>query len=149
MELEEQTIDKNSLIAIRDGAPKDREFIFATWLRGLRFGNDWFTLIDAKIYFSIYHRVIEALLASPHVSIKVACLKDDPDVILGYSVSRGTKLDWVFVKKAWRKVGIAKSLMPPIITYVTHVTKVGKSILQKYPKVSFNPFILEENKSNV
>lgn len=122
----------------------DKNFIFSTWLRGLRYGNDWFLSVNNDVYFECYHKVIERILAHPDAQVVVACLKDDPEVILGYSVTRfindKTVLDWVFVKKAWRSIGIAKALVPEKIETVTHLTKVGKAILSKSPYV-FNPFL--------
>lgn len=136
-------IDKKDLITTRDYVPSDKSFILATWLRGLRYGNDWFLAIDSTAYFQTYHRVLEQLLASPNSTIKVACLKDDSDVILGYSVYKKNRLDWLFVKKAWRGIGIAKQLIPQDITVVTHLTTVGRSMLKKSPNIIFNPFSLD------
>jgi len=119
---------------------QDKNFIFSTWLKGLRFGNDWYGLINSKVYFSVYHGVIEAILSKPNVSVKVACLKEDPNVILGYAVYSGNRLDWVHVKKSWRKIGIARDLVPKTITTVSHVTDVARSILKKHEHISFNPF---------
>ncbi len=136
-------IDKKDLIAVRDFLPGDKSFILATWLRGLRYGNDWFLAIDSSSYFTTYHRVLEQLLSSPNSTIKVACLKDDTDVILGYSVYKRDRLDWLFVKKAWRGIGIAKQLVPNDIKVVTHLTTVGRSILSKSPNIIFNPFSLD------
>lgn len=133
-------MNKKDLITTRDGTPEDHGFIFATWLRGLRYGNSWFELIESVVYFKVYHDLIENILGRPHITIKVACLKEDPEVILGYSVYSGTKLEWVFVKKAWRSIGIAKSLVPADTKVVTHMTNVGLSILKKHKNVVFNPF---------
>lgn len=133
-------MNKKDLIAIRDFQEADKDFIFATWLRGLRYGNSWFELIDSVIYYKVYHDAIDFILNNPKITIKVACLKDDPEVILGYTVYKGPRLDWVFVKKAWRKIGIAKSLIPKDISSVTHITNVGLSILKKHKNVRFNPF---------
>lgn len=141
-------MEKSQLVTIRDGKEEDRNFIFSTWLRGLRYGNDWFEAINSTDYYAYYHRNLEVILNLPGVVVKVACLKDDPEVILGYSVYRHisakdvTALDWVFVKSAWRGIGIAKQLVPSNATVTTHLTKVGKSILrEKYPNVHFNPFL--------
>jgi hypothetical protein len=71
----------------------------------------------------------------------VACLKDDADTILGYSVIEGKRLHWVFVKRVWRKIGIGASLVPPFIDSVSHLTEIGKSILEKQKGVIFNPFL--------
>lgn len=135
-------MNKTDLVAIRDMEDGDRAFIFSTWLRGLRYGNDWFELIESGAYYTEYHRVIESLLGLSNVSVRVACLKEDPEVILGYAIHSGAKLHWVHVKTAWRGIGIAKSLVPKEISTVTHLTKVGKAILSKHPEVRFNPFAL-------
>jgi hypothetical protein len=97
-----------------------------------------------------YHAALERLLSGP-VTIKVACLREEPNIILGYSVTRklavGTQvvgvLDWVFVKSAWRKIGIAKLLVPQDVEACSHLTKSGLAIMrQKKPSMVFNPFIL-------
>lgn len=137
------TLLKKDLIATRDFNENDKSFIMATWLRGLRYGNDWFLAIDSTAYFKTYHRVLEQILSSPNETIKIACLKDDPDVILGYCVFKRERLDWLFVKKAWRGIGIAKQLIPSDIKVVTHITTVGRSILNKSPHIIFNPFSLD------
>jgi len=133
---------KNELIIIRPGQMEDANFIFTTWLKGLWFGNDWFGLIDSKVYFDTQHKIIESLLSQLTTKVSVACLKDDPKVILGYSVYSGHRLHWTHVKKAWRKIGLAKDLVPKEITTVTHVTEVGRSIMKKHSNIIFNPFDL-------
>lgn len=133
-------VNKADLIAIRPGCMADKSFIFATWLRGLRYGNDWFGMIDSECYFKAYQQVITTVLSSPNTTVKVACLKEDPDVILGYSVYASELLHFVFVKKSWRNIGIARSLFPEKVMVVTHLTSVGKSMLKKHPHIKFNPF---------
>lgn len=133
---------KKGLIALRDYSLADRNFIFSTWLRGLRYGNEVFNFINSEIYFRFYQQVIESILGRPGISIKIACLKEDPEVILGYSVSEKDVLHYIFVKTSWRRIGIANDLVPKNLSTVTHITSVGKSILiKKYPHVIFNPFL--------
>jgi len=133
-------MNRKDLISVRGYHPDDEAFIFQTWLQGLYHGNSLFNLIDHDIYFTNYRKVIESLLKTAQVS--VACLKDDPEIILGYSISQGTKLHWVHVKEAWRKIGIAKELLPPNFDTVTHVTTVGENILKnKKSDIKFNPFL--------
>lgn len=127
------------LIALRPADTSDVPFILATWLKGLRFGNSWYRLIDNKVYFKLYHSVISAIISKPTTRVIVACLKEEPSVILGYSVVEGDKLHWCQVKKAWRGIGIAKSLVPESVTTATHITEIGKSILLK-KNLIFNPF---------
>lgn len=128
------------LIAVRAVVADDVPFIISTWLKGLRFGNSWYKLIESKAYFKTYHAVIVAVMSRPTVSVSIACLKEDPSVILGYSVIEGNKLHWCQVKKAWRGIGIAKSLVPSTVTTVTHLTETGRSIFLKKDLI-FNPFL--------
>ena len=138
-------MNKTDLVAIRDFVAADWNFILATWLRGLYYGKTWFSEIPKDIFMEKYHAIIEAILGLKNVIVKVACLKDDPEVILGYAImseDRST-VHFTFVKSAWRGIGIAKSLIPPEMKQVTHLTKVGLSILKsKYPGVQFNPFAI-------
>src|ERR1035437_9927640 len=113
------TFDKKTLIRVRDVLPGDYNFIMATFLRGLYYGNEFFNSIPKEVFMSEYHAILERRIKGP-VTIKVACLKDDDDVILGYSIYRDVSvlgdsvkvLDWIFVKSAWRNIGIGKNLVP-------------------------------------
>jgi hypothetical protein len=69
-------MNKADLVSIRPSTPEDRNFILATWLKGLRFGNDWFGLVESGAYYKAYHDVVEAILNSPGVTINVACLSN-------------------------------------------------------------------------
>lgn len=126
------------LISLRIAVPDDANLIFSTWLLGLYHGNNLYHEIPKEIYFSEYKKVVTHLLGKSE--IVVACLKDTPDVVLGYVVTQGTTLHWIFVKRAWRKLGIATMLMPANITKVTHLTKLGQSLKPK--GVVFDPFNL-------
>lgn len=136
------TLIRSDLIDIREAIDSDRNFILATWLRGLRYGNSWFEDIDSASYFSYYHNVIEIVLNNPATTVKIACLKEDPDVLIAYSVYSHDRLDWVFCKKNWRNIGVAKSLVPENITTVTHLTDTARSILKTRKGIKFNPFAL-------
>lgn len=117
----------------------DRNWIHSTWLRGLYYGNAWFREIDKEAYFTHYSKILMDILSRPTLDIKIACLKEDPDVTLGYSVFESIVLHYIFVKPAWREIGIAKDLLPSKIEFVTHLTKVGKAIKPK--EFKFNPFL--------
>lgn len=133
---------------LRAYKPEDHAFIMSTFLRGLYYGDSWFSQIDKNCFMSNYKHVVEALVRK--ASVIVACLIEDEDVILGYSIvsKDGKTLHWVFVKQGpskeetWRWKGIGKSLIPPNIDTVTHLTALGKSLMSKLPGVKFNPFAL-------
>lgn len=122
---------------IRDMDPGDEAFIYATWLRSLYFGNSYYNLISQDVFFEKYKRVVAALLHQARV--KVSCLEDDRDTILGYSVYEHGTLHWVYVKQPWRHMGIAKSLVPSDINKFSHLTDVGKKM---WPKGwEYDPFL--------
>lgn len=127
---------------IRDGKTEDHNFVIATFLKGLYNGDSWFSLIPHDIFMAYYRKIVTAILASPQVNIKVACLKDAPDVIIGYSI---LSLDYqtihfVYVKKSWREGGVGRSLVPQRPTTITHLTDLGRKLMTKFDSVIFNPF---------
>lgn len=132
----------NSLYDIRSAKPEDINFIMATWLRGLYYGDSWFSSIPKNIFMSNYKRLATAMLINPSISVRVACLKDDPDTIIGYSVISKDEeaVVWVFVKTSFRRLGVARSLLPKSPKYVTHLTALGKVLLPKLLTTVFNPF---------
>lgn len=130
------------LYDIRDFNNKDRNLILATFLRGLYYGDSWFSLIPKNIFMNNYKLVAQALVDSPKIVIKIACLKEDQEVILGYSIlsSDYQTVVWVYVKSAWRKQGIGRSLVPKHPMHVSHLNALGKTLLHKLPNATFNPF---------
>lgn len=143
-------MNKEDLYTTRAYNANDRNFIFASWLRGLYYGDTWYSQIPKNIFMANYHEALDKFLNKPDVNIKIACLKDDPEVILGYSVSRQLNVggheigvvDWIFVKSAWRNIGIGKLLLPKQFNAFTHMTKSAKAIVRdKFNNVIFNPFI--------
>lgn len=135
--------DFKGLFDVRDGTDKDRAFIFATFLKGLYYGDSWFSIIPKDSFMYNYKKVVESLLNKSVV--KVACLPEDKDVLLGYSIlsSDYKGIHYVFVKTAWRNKGIAKSLLPQYPSYVTHLTQLGKELMfKKFPDCKFNPFLM-------
>lgn len=118
-----------------------RNFIYSKWLRSLRYENDFFRLIDAESYWASYQGHIRRVLSGPDTTVTLAVLTDDPDVILGFSVWRRNVLDYVYVHKHQRRLGIAKSLVPAGIEAFTHVTKTALTIWgSKYGHWRFDPF---------
>ena len=129
-----------SLYEIRDYKPEDKAFIMATFLRGLYYGDSWFSLVPKDIFMANYKLIAEALLSKHQV--KVACLCEDKDVILGYSILSKdfSTIHFIFVKTLFRKQGIGRALLPSQPTCVTHLTTLGKSLLPKFKNCIFNPF---------
>lgn len=112
---------KSDLIINRPYNPKqDIGFVHSTWITGLYYGNPWFKHIPRDIYFPNYRKVIHSILENPAVTVSLACLKEEQDVILAYCVFAGSTVHWVYCKEAWRKIGLAKSLLPKEIKAMSH-----------------------------
>lgn len=137
-------MNKSDLIEIREGLPGDNNFFLSTFLLGLYYGGTAYSEMNKDIFMKEYHGVAEKLLSSKENVLKVACLKEDPSVILGYALLNKDldTLHFTFVKKPWRKIGIMKSLIPQQVLFCTHLTDVGVSLIKKAPYISFNPFLL-------
>jgi hypothetical protein len=134
--------DFSGMYNIREAKDSDKNLVLATFLKGLYYGESFFSRVPKDIFMSCYSRVAQALVNNENTKILVACLPEDPDVVLGYSMtSRDDKtVYFCFTKAAWRKRGIAKSLLPKDPKYVAHLTKVGDSLMYKFPNAKFNPF---------
>lgn len=126
---------------IRDYKPEDKAFIMATWLRGIYYGDSWFSQVPKQIFMDNYKKFLEVLIDKG--TVKIACLIEDKDVILGYSVLSKdfSVIHWVFVKSAFRNQGIGRSLVPQYPSSVSHLTKLGKELLVKFVDCVFNPFL--------
>lgn len=130
-----------SLYEIREGVMDDHAFIMATFLRGLYYGSTKYSLVPKSVFMENYKRIISRMFSKGY-AVHVACLRDDPSVILGYSIITPDyqTLVWVFVKKEWRKQGIAWSLVPKHPESVSHLTSLGETLLPKLKDCIFNPF---------
>jgi hypothetical protein len=135
-------MNKQDLIKIREYVPEDRNFILATFLRGMYYGESIYSLMEKRSFMDFYKNIVNQLIDSKNTNILVACLKDDPNTVLGYSVvSLPNVVHYVFVKKNWRSIGIARDLLPKSVNTVTHLTKAGMAIMKKNNLI-FNPFLL-------
>ncbi len=124
-----------------------KPLILATWLRGLRHGNEFFGLADPQAYFTNYSKIILSLLKRPECRARLAVLADEPDTVIGWVIFEGKVLHFIFVKRGGkgelngRRQGVATSIYPEGVEIFTHITKVGRSIWkQKFKEVKFNPF---------
>lgn len=114
--------------------------VFSRWLKSLRYGNDFFRLINSDDYFKAYQKYIHDLLNRPGSVLRIALLPDR-DTILGWSLIEGRALHYVWVDKDQRNKGIGSNLVPVKIEVISHLTKAGMKIWNaKLPEAVFNPF---------
>lgn len=116
-------------------APKDQAMIYATWRNSSWYSSFLKHHITANQFFKTQTFRIKNIL--DHANIRIACLEDAPEVIIGYCVYTGSHLDWIYVKSGegelgFRQKGIATLLVPrDIKTFTSQLTKIGKIIADK------------------
>jgi len=134
--------DFKGLYDIRDYKESDKAFVKSTFLRGLYYGDSWFSKIPKDVFMDAYSNIAEQILESPKFVVKIACLPDDPNIIIGYSILSADYMavSWVYVKKAWRLKGIGRSLIPQYPVAAMHLSKLGEDLMPKLQGTIFNPF---------
>lgn len=118
-------------VVIRYYSPEqDQPFIYATWRSSSFYGTLNPIKMNPDKYFKDQTAKIKNILKN--AIVKIACLEDDPQFIVGYSVSTDNHLDWIYVKADYRCKGIGTVLMPKNIKTVTdQYTKIGNTIAIK------------------
>ena len=131
------------LFAIRDfDKAIDFNFIKATWLNGIYYGGTFLSKMEKNLFMTHYSSILDNYLHSKATNIKLAVLKDDPEIIIGYVAYRNINpefsvLDYVFVKKNYRKSGFSKVLIPSNAKYCTILTALGAKYIKN---LQLNPF---------
>lgn len=87
------------MIKIRSIKKEDEPFIYATYLK-----NNWHsktntTTLRKETWMRVQHGRLEALFENAPEQVKVVCLVEDPDTILGYKLQ-----DWVYIRPQWRNI---------------------------------------------
>ena len=90
-------------IIVRTLLPSDHNFIFATYLRNRYFDKANKTTLKRSTWSAMQHKRLEAIMTNDKVF--VACLDEDQDTILGYSLMDGLE-PYTYVKLAWRSTGL-------------------------------------------
>lgn len=118
-----------------------RGFVYSKWLRSLRKGNDLHKLCKSASFYSSYGSYLDRLFRQSDTTIRLAVLTEDPDVVLGFSCTRGTILDYVFVVPECRRQNIGRHLVGSVVGTITNLTREGLAIWgTKFPNVEFDPF---------
>lgn len=89
----------SNFITIRPYKEDDKAFIFATYLRNTWYSKDNTTTLEKGLWMGLQHARMEKAL--PTLGIRVACITDDPDTILGYSFKDQDK-QFTYIKLAFR-----------------------------------------------
>jgi ribosomal protein S18 acetylase RimI-like enzyme len=135
------------LIEIRPATERDLPFIFSSWLRSYRNESKFARNISSSVFYEWHHKVIERFFERDRVAL-IAHAPGEPEVILGYlcAESSGNIIQYIYVKKAFRKMGIAKKLYEHAKIKdgceFTHWTTDVNWIMKKTDLLIYNPYLL-------
>jgi hypothetical protein len=131
---------------IRLAKGSDLPFIYATWVDSFRYDSHLGKSCRNQIFFREYNLIVDRILTHPDTKVHVAQKPDDTEVIYGYLVSQAKIFHYAFVKQAFRKWGIAKSLFyeagGETNSVFTHRTFEFDPIFKKHANLIYNPFTL-------
>lgn len=134
-------------IEIREATINDLPFIYSTWLRSYRYASQFAKKLSNAVFYEMHHKVIDGFIARGG-KVSIAHPKDEPGVILGYICVEPNQplVQYVYVKKAFRKLGIAKSLLAaqklPAEAIFTHWTSDTDWIIKKIQTLIYNPYLI-------
>jgi hypothetical protein len=131
---------KLPVIFRRAESPSDIHFIVNSWTRSL-----WKHQQHVKDFPILHQRRITAILENAKVML--ACDSTDPSVIFGYVVWEPDVLHWVYVKHAFRKLSLCRSMLSQIDQSATkqhsHTTPSGEKAVLNASGSLYNSYILE------
>lgn len=115
----------------------DQAMVYATWRNGRYYGSRDRQHTNTKDEFRRLTKEIHEILHK--ATVRVACLEESPEVIIGYVVYTHNHLDWIYVKEDYRRQGIASLILPKQITTITaYPTKLGANLWAKKMKEKKN-----------
>ncbi len=122
-------------VVLRLGCQADRKFIASSWFQSYRLASQ----LPFDIYKQGQSALIDRLLATSYISVAVA--REEPEEILGYSLYDEQATHYVYVKQAYRRLGIGKVLASLGSGQHSHETPVGRRLAAKV-RSRYNPYLL-------
>lgn len=96
----------------------DLGYIVDTWRQGFA-ADSYLCRFDRDVYFRLMARHIKGLTREEGAIVRVACDPSDETTILGYAVLTGDELHYVYVRKDFWRMGVARALLAGL-TVVSH-----------------------------
>lgn len=128
-------MEQPSKVIIRKaGTGADHAFVYATWRNALWYAERRQAKNESSDFYKQASKMIADLIDQPNTEVKVACLGDDPDMFLGWSLMRGDHLEFIYVKIDYRRKGIGGLLAKGFKTFSEPKTKIGKALAEKFLK---------------
>lgn len=138
-------------IKLCESAENEKAFIYNSWLKSYGKSDEARRMI-ARVYFQGYEKIIKDIFDSG-AYVALALNPDDHDQILGYIVFSFDDqfnlsiVHYVYVKEAFRKLGIAQRLLASIHSkpkeeaiICTFANEIFDALKDKY-LLTYNPFM--------
>lgn len=127
-------------VVLRPAVGADQAFIFSTCLKGLRHGSSLMRKVPTKVYFREQHATITRIILRG-ATVLVAHPEGDPDVIVGYVIAEPGVLHWVYVKEAFRMMGVARTMLNAVapLTEFSQWVRAADMLAPKF-KLTLNPW---------
>lgn len=136
-------------IEVRRAKDADMPFIYANWLNHYKNYSSFAKRIRKDLFMQWHHKVVKLIVERSTCDVYVAYPKGDPEVLLGYLVTEqwpdGPVVHFIFVKEAFRRFGIARSMIkhseiPTDKITFTHWTYDMDALTKRYPEYVYNPY---------
>jgi len=127
----------------------DKDFVMATWMRSYR-NSGYARSIPSDLYWIGQRKRIEKILGREDTQIWIATDENERAVIYGYAVWGSGVIHYLYVKQQFRRCGIGKALLYPLIGQPILYTHKGNVIVEQLLKTDpdlntflYDPYILE------
>lgn len=130
-------------VSVVQGDERHHAFVYATWLNAFRKLSDFAKPISSEVYFPAQHDRIERLLKRCRLEVAVP-YGAQASTIVGYSLTDGAILHWLYVKGNWRRMSIGTALLKgKSLQQFTHWTYDFDHMARRVPGLKYNPYAAE------
>jgi len=125
-------------LLLRAATPEDMPFVKSSWFESYRHGGH-----APGVAFPVYKRGMNGVIdaATREEDTVVAYLAEEPTEIIGWINQSRSYVNYVYVKQAYRRNGVATYLMSNPRPFYTHETAVGKKFFAVLG-TKFDPFYI-------
>lgn len=124
------------MIDTRRATSDDLRFVRDSWFESYRRGG-FAPEIGFDLFSEGHRHVIDCLTVD--ATVRVAYALNAPDEIVGWVCHGKDVVHYVYVKSAYRKLGIAEALVNTGFKFYSHQTRAGIQLAKKYG-FRYNPY---------
>lgn len=133
---------------VRDANSNDLNYILDSFKNSVKYDTILAKTCRSQIFNKEFPKVIDHILSTAKTI--VACVKDEPSVIVGYLIYSSNVIHYCLVKEAFRKLRLCWMMMAFAFgiedraLQCSLLTEKAKKILILKPnlKIEYNPFLL-------